>query len=319
MFLAGLEIDLAQMLGSGRAAVLAGTLGVAGPLLLGSASALPFGYAPATALFIGVILTATSVSISAQTLMELDALKTRVGMALLGAAVVDDVLGILVLSVFIALAGGAAAGAAGVLWVIIRMAAFLFASVVVGIRILPRLAERVQHLPVIEGLLAFVVAAMLLFSWSAEALGGVAAITGSFIAGAGLAQSRGAVRHRIAQGVRPLAYGFFVPLFFVGIGLETNAREISLNLLPFVGLVLLAAIISKVVGCGVAGLLGGFDRREALQLGVGMISRGEVGLVIASVGLERGVIGAEIFAVTVIVVLVTTLITPVMLKGLFSG
>jgi Kef-type K+ transport system membrane component KefB len=247
-------------------------------------------------------------------------LKSKTGVALLGAAVVDDVLGIVVLSLFVALAGGAAAGGVGAFAIVLlKMAAYLAISIFVGLRFLPRITQWVDKLPILEGTLAFVVVVMFLFSWAAEALGGVAAITGAFIAGVALARSHSHLKHKIEEGVRPLTYGFFVPLFFVGIGLETNAREIPVSLIPFVILILIVAVLSKVIGCGLAGLVGGFSRREALQLGVGMVSRGEVGLIVASVGMNNGIIGPDVFAVTVIVVLITTLVTPLLLRLTFRS
>lgn len=318
MFFAGLEINLADLLHSGRVAVIAGTLGVIVPLLLGAATALPFGYGLSHALFIGVILTATSVSISAQTLIELGVLSTRPGLALLGAAVVDDVLGILVLSVFVALAGSGAAGGAGgaaLLWVFARMALFLAGAVYLGFWLLPLGAEWVSRLPISAGLLAYAVVVALLLAVAAEALGGVAAITGAFIAGAAL--SRSEVKGEMEESFHSLAYGFFVPLFFVSIGLLVNARAITPGQIPFVVLITLVAIASKIIGCGLGARLSGFNGREALQLGTGMVSRGEVGLIVATVGVTSGIIGAEVFALTVIVVLITTLVTPLMLRLAF--
>ncbi len=318
MFYAGLEINLPDLLRSGRVAVLAGVLGVISPLLLGTATSLPFGYEMQRALFIGVVLTATSVSISAQTLMELGVLQSRPGLALLGAAVVDDVLGILILSIFVALVGvggGASAGAAGIAWVLVRIIVYLTLAVYLGFWLLPLAVRWVSGLGISEGVLAFVVVAALLFAFTAEVLGGVAAITGSFIAG--IALSRSDLRMQIEDGIHSLAYGFFVPIFFVSIGLATNARVISLELLPFVIAVTVVAILSKIVGSGLGALLGGFNRLEATQLGVGMVSRGEVGLIVASVGLTAGIIGQEVFAVAVIIVLVTTLVTPLLLRMVF--
>ncbi len=320
MFYAGLEISLSEMLNAGRVAVLAGVLGVIAPLIFGALVAIPFGYDLQHAIFIGVILTATSVSISAQTLMELNVLGSRSALALLGAAVVDDVLGILVLSLFVALVGtggAASSGAAGIAWVLVRMTLYLAGAVYLGFWLLPKGVRWASGLHVSEGVLAFVVVTMLLFSYLAEVLGGVAAITGAFIAGVAL--SRSEFKGQIESGIHALGYGFFVPLFFVGIGLLTNARVISLELLPFVLLITGVAIVTKIVGCGLGGLIGGFSRREALQLGVGMISRGEVGLIVATVGITSGIIGQEVFALTVIVVLVTTLITPLLLRAAFRN
>lgn len=320
MFFAGMEIDLEEMGQAGRVAILAGVMGVIVPFGLGALTALPFGYSLQAALFIGVILTATSVSISAQTLMELNMLRSRAGLTLLGAAVVDDVLGILVLSIFVALAGSGAAGGAGpleVLWVLFRMILFLGGAIYLGFWLLPKGLRWASRLPVSEGGLAFVIVAALLFASLSEIIGGVAAITGAFIAGAAI--SRSDHRLQIEEGLHALAYGFFVPLFFVSIGLLTDARTLTLEQLPFVLLIVVVAVISKILGSGLGALIGGFNRREALQLGVGMVSRGEVGLIVATVGVNAGLIGPELFTVAVVVVLVTTLLTPPLLRITFRG
>lgn len=318
MFFAGLEIDLGEMSRAGRVALLAGVMGVIVPLGLGALTALPFGYSLQAALFIGVILTATSVSISAQTLMELNMLRSRPGLTLLGAAVVDDVLGILVLSIFVALAGSGAAGGAGaleVLWVLLRMAVFLGGAIYLGFWLLPKGLRWASRLPISEAGLSFVIVMALLFAALSEIIGGVAAITGAFIAGAAL--SRSDQRLQIEEGLHAIAYGFFVPLFFVSIGLLTDARTLTAEQLPFVLLIVLVAILSKILGSGAGALVGGFNRWEALQLGVGMVSRGEVGLIVATVGVNVGLIGPELFTVAVVVVLVTTLLTPPLLRLTF--
>jgi len=176
MFAAGLEVDFDAMIRAGKPALLGGILGVVSPVLLGMAVALPFGYAFEPSLAIGLVLAATSVSISAQTLMELGVLRTRVGMALLGAAVVDDVLVILFFSLFGALAVGEGGGLLTILWVLFRMVAVLAVSVWLGARLLPRLLHLVDRLPISEGVTAFVLVAILLLAWSAEFLGGMAGL-----------------------------------------------------------------------------------------------------------------------------------------------
>lgn len=315
MFVAGLEVDVEEMLRSGRVAALAGILGVISPLILGTATALLFDFSMERSIFLGVILSATSVSISAQTLMELGVLRSREGLTLLGAAVVDDVLVILVLSLFIALAGGGAVSAAALGWIVVKMVLYLVGAVAIGHWMLPRATSWVARLPVSEGNLAFAVVVTLFAAWSAEALGGVATITGAFLAGVFFRRTH--VFHAVEEGMHKLTYAFLVPIFFVSIGLEANARVLGLRAMPFVLTICVIAIISKIAGSGLGALMGGFERDEALRTGIGMVSRGEVGLIVATVGLTQGVIAEDLFSVAVIAVLVTTLATPIMLRSAF--
>jgi len=316
MFLAGLEIDPREMRRTGRVAALAGVSGVIVPLVLGGLVALPFGYRGQAAIFVGVILTATSVSISAQTLLELGKLRSREGLALLGAAVIDDVLVILLLSVFTAMAeGGASPGT--VLNILLKMIAYLSVTTLLGFFLLPRLAEWVNGQPISQGLAALVLVTALLFAWSAEVVGGLAAITGAFIAGVGFGRSR--LRGEIERDMRTITYAFLVPIFFVSIGLKTNARLLAGPDVAFALALLLVAAISKVVGCGLGARLGGYTNQESLRVGVGMISRGEVGLIVASVGVNAGLIKTELFSVVTFIVLVTTLITPLLLRLTFMN
>nr|WP_290667914.1 cation:proton antiporter [Ardenticatena sp.] len=311
MFLAGLEIEPEEFFRSGAVAAWAGLSGVVVPLVGGALLALLFGYPGIESIFIGIILTATSVSISAQTLMELGYLRSKVGIALLGAAVVDDVLGILILSLFVALAGAGSSGA-GLAWLVVRMVLFLVGGYVVGRAVLPRFVEWADEIPLAESMVAAVLAVMFLYGWAAETIGAVAPITGTFLVGLILTQSR--LQHKIADRLFPIAFGFLVPIFLVNIGLNANLRILNQQQWLFGGLLVLVAVLGKVVGCGAGARLGGFEAREAFQLGVGMISRGEVGLIVATIGLSEGVIGADIFAVTVLMVLATTLITPPFLR-----
>ena len=314
MFVAGMEVDLGEMRRAGRVAINGGVLGVLVPLLLGALIALPFGYAGQSAIFVGVILTATSVSISAQTLLELGVLRTREGIALLAAAVVDDVLVIVLLSVFLALAGGAA-GVGAVALVIANMLLYLALAGAAGWFVLPRLARWVDRQPISEGLAALVLVSALAFAWAAEVVGGLAAITGAFIAGVGLGRS--ALRDKIEDKMHTITYAYLVPIFFVSIGLQANVREIAGPLLPFLIVLFIVAVASKLIGAGLGARLGGFDNRQALRVGIGMVSRGEVGLIVASVGVNENIIPQEVFSVVVVLVLLTTLATPLLLRAVF--
>src|SRR3990172_10046351 len=310
MFIAGMEVDLREMSRSGRVAVLGGGLGVAVPLLMGALVAGPFGYRGASGVFVGIVLTATSVSISAQTLLELGVLRTREGLAMLGAAVVDDILVIVLLSVFLALAGGASAPGA-VAIVVVRMLVYLVLAGVAGWFAMPPLMRWVDRQPISEGLASLLLSILLLFSFAAEVVGGLAAITGSFLAGVGLGRSP--LREETEGKIRTITYAFVVPVFFVSIGLQADARAIAGPSLLLLLALLLVAVASKVIGSGLGALLGGFAGRQALRVGIGMISRGEVGLIVATVGVGQGLIDAELFSIVVILVLLTTIITPLLL------
>jgi Kef-type K+ transport system membrane component KefB len=316
MFLAGLEVDVLEMRRTGRVATLAGVIGVIVPLALGALAVLPFGYRGQAALFVGMILTATSVSISAQTLLELGLLRSREGVALLGAAVVDDVLVILLLSVFIAVAASGA-GSGAVVLVLVRMLLYLGLATAAGFLLLPRLADWADVQPISEGLTALVLVVTLAFAWTAEVGGGLAAITGAFIAGLGFGRSH--LRATIGHSMHTITYAFLVPIFFVSIGLQTNVRLLTGQGLLLVIVLVIVAVVSKVLGGGLGARLGGFTNRESLRVGVGMISRGEVGLIVASVGVNAGLIKTELFSVVTIIVLITTLITPPLLRQAFAS
>jgi Kef-type K+ transport system membrane component KefB len=315
MFIAGLEVDIEAMVESGRASVLSGAFGALAPLILAPPAMALFGYDLRHGIFIGLILAATSTSISAQTLMELGVLRTRVGTVLMGSAVVDDILVILFLSLFTALTMGGGGGTVAVLLVLARIVLFMVVALFVGMRIIPKLVIWVERLPISQSLLSLVVVMVLLYSWAAEALGGMASITGAFVAG--LAFARTGHHRRIESAMSTLSYSWLVPVFFVSIGLDTNARILGLSGIPFALVLVLLAILTKIAGCGLGARLGGCTLSEARAVGVGMVSRGEVGLIIATVGLSTGLIGQGVYAASVIVVLVTTVITPVMLRALY--
>jgi Kef-type K+ transport system membrane component KefB len=315
MFIAGLELHLDELTRNTRVAGYAGFLGVLVPTLTGWGAGRLFGMDNAAATFLGLTLGATSVSISAQTLMELKVLRSRVGLSLLGAAVFDDILVILSLSVFLAVEAGAGS-LGGVLWILVRMIAFLALSAAFGWWVLPWLMRRVASLPVSEGVLTLALVVMFVYGLAAELLGGMAAITGSFIAGLMMAHS--GEKERVERGVHALAYGLFVPVFFINIGLSVNARELEIGMLWFALVITLTAIIGKWLGAGLGARLGGLNVRESVQLGAGMVSRGEVGLIVASVGSQQGLVVPNEFSAIVAMVLITTIVTPPILRSLFT-
>ncbi|HSL42423.1 MAG TPA: cation:proton antiporter [Anaerolineales bacterium] len=315
MFIAGLELHLNELTRNTRVAAYGGALGVLVPTLLGWGAGRLFGLEDTVALFLGLTLGATSVSISAQTLMELKVLRSRVGLSLLGAAVFDDILVILGLSIFLAVTSGAGS-LGGVVWILVKMIAFLSLSLAFGVWVLPWLMRRVSHLPISQGVLTLALVVMLTYGVAAELLGGMAAITGAFIAG--LMTARSGERERVEQGVHALAYGLFVPIFFINIGLSVNARTLQVDMIIFTLVITLTAIVGKWLGSGIGARLAGLSRRESVQLGAGMVSRGEVGLIVAGVGINQGLVDSDLFSAIVAMVLVTTLVTPPILRALFA-
>jgi len=317
MFIAGIETDLAEMRRVGHVAFWSAAGGVILPMAGGAATAWAFGLPLVwQGVFIGAILTATSVSISAQTLMELGALRSREGTAILGAAVIDDVMGIMVLSVVAALArAGGDAGGWSIVITCVRLMLFFVVAWWAG-RFFVAILRTARALRASQAILAAVVVVTFLYAWSAEYLGGVAAITGSYLAGLLFAQTP--FKSIIDEGIHPLTYSIFVPVFFVSIGLQANAQALGPQL-AFVLTLVLVAIVAKAVGCGIGAAVAGFNVPQSMRVGVGMVSRGEVGLIVAGYGLSNGLIDRDVFSASVVMVLATTMVTPPLLKLAFPS
>jgi Kef-type K+ transport system membrane component KefB len=323
MFMAGLEVDPASMREVGKPALFAGLIGVIVPLVIITPVTAMFNIPIENALFIGILFASMSTSITAQVMFELGVLQRKEGITLLGAALVDDAIVILLVSLFIAINPGNVilpadtSNVRAIPEVLIRIVFFFVAGTAFAWFALPRLMNWIGRLRITEGPLAFALVAVLLMSVAAEAIGGVAAITGAFLAGFAIRQSRRSVVEQVERGIHTLNYGFLVPLFFVSIGLQANLRLLTAELLPFALVITVLAIVTKVVGAGGGVKLAGFDNLSAVRIGVGMISRGEVGLIIASIGVGYGILTPETFTVVIFVVLVTTIITPPLVRWSF--
>ncbi len=309
MFLAGLETDTETMRKVSLPAFSVATGGVVLPFVGGLGIGLAFNLSTSEALFLGAILTATSVSISAQTLRELGRLRSREGTTILAAAVIDDVMGIIVLAfVFAATGGGDPLVSIG------KMAIFLPVAFVLGQRVLSPLANRTMHNLPDEAQLAILLGLALGYGWAAEHLGGVAAVTGAYMAG--LIASQTNMGEKAVHGLNWLGYSFFIPIFFVAIGLQANFA--SLGSAPLLVLALLGvAVVSKIGGCYVGGRVARLNHTESARIGVGMMSRGEVALVIASAGLAAGIVEEKLFSAAIVMTLVTTILTPIILKLMY--
>ncbi len=309
LFNAGLEMHLDELRRIGRIALYSGMIGQLLSIALVIPVTLVAQYTSGTAFFVAMMLAPTSVSISAQAIRELGHLRSNEGIALLGAAIIDDVTAIILVSVLLAVSV-TGDGLGSVVHVMFRLVLFLVVATGIGWIVLPRLADRVADLPISSGPLAFAVCSALLFGWSAEAFGGMAAITGAFIAGVCLSRTRSDVRRVIGEGLHSLSYGLLVPIFFVDIGLRTDLHQLTWGILPFAAGLLAVAIAAKIVGCGLGARLGGFDSRSALRVGAGMVSRGEVGLIIGAIALQYRLIPGDVFPAIVLVILGTALVTP---------
>jgi Kef-type K+ transport system membrane component KefB len=311
MFIAGVETDTETMKKVTLPAFAVAIGGVVLPFIGGLAIGIAFNLSTSESLFLGAILTATSVSISAQTLRELGRLRSREGTTILAAAVIDDVLGIIVLAFVFA-----STGSGDPFIAIAKMAIFLPVAFVLGQRVLAPLGSRwLPRLPQ-EAQLGVLLGVALGYSWAAEHLGGVAAVTGAYMAGLLLSQTD--MAHKSMEGLNRVGYGFFVPIFFVAIGLQANFG--SLGSAPLlVGALLLVAIVAKVAGCYVGARLARLSNEESAIIGVGMMSRGEVALVVAAAGLQAGIVEDKLFSAAIVMTLVTTILTPIALKLMYRA
>ncbi len=318
MFLAGLETDIGMMKAAVGPAFWAACGGVVLPFGGGIVVARAVGYGWSEAVFTGTVLTATSVSITAQTLMNLNKLRSKVGSTILGGAVIDDVLGLVVLSLVVALElnrghlPGSSWMSVGV--TVGRMAVFLLLVFWLGPSFTRFIFNQKRHLPGPHTSMAAALGLAFFFAFLADYGGGMAAITGSYLAGLLVAATPAHVE--VVEEVRSMTNSFFGPLFFVSIGLEINARKLGGHF-GFFLLILLVAVLGKVLGCGLGAWFKGFNGRDSLIVGVGMIPRGEVGLITASIGWSAGLISAEIYSLVIILVLATTLVTPILLRLCF--
>jgi Kef-type K+ transport system membrane component KefB len=312
MFMAGLETDTVALRKVGKASFLTATGGVILPLVGGVVVGLAFGLEWHHALFLGTVLTATSVSITAQTLREMGKLRGREGSTILGAAVIDDVMGVIVFALVMSLSGEG-----NVLLTLGKMILFFPIAWFIGDKIVPVLVRWEQHLHNREASLTLLLGLVLIYAWAAEVFGSVATITGAYLLGVVVARHADA-GHIIHEGSASIGYAFFIPIFFINIGLQAQAQGLIAAPLLTITLIVVA-ILTKVVGGGLGALWGGMKGRSAVQVGVGMISRGEVALVIAGAGLSAGLIDTGIFSVLIVVTLATTLVTPPLLRLVFGA
>lgn len=311
MFCVGLETKRSEILRVGRTGLLVGSLGIVLPLLGGYAFGSALGLGWAESLFLGTALVATSVGITARVLADRGLLATRFARIIITAAVVDDVLGLIVLSVVSGVVKGSVS-LGDITLVGVQAAAFIAASVTALPWLIVRGERLIEGARIANAPYAVAIASMLLFAAVAEQIG-LAGIVGAFFVGMGFAE--GPDRWELKTRTEPL-YEWLVPFFFVSLGTRVNVPLLAEKSVLLPGLALVAiAIATKIVGCGLA--VANEGPRAALAIGVGMVPRGEVGLIVAAIGQGLGIVSAPVFAMIVLVVAISTLVVPPVLPALF--
>ena len=322
MFTAGLETDLQELKKTGKASFVIAVFGVLVPLLFGFITASFFNQTSTAEgvshtlqnIFIGIILTATSVSITVETLKELGKLNTRAGNAILGAAIIDDILGIVALTLITSCADSSV----NIVLVLGKVILFFVFAILAGMLFYKFFIYWVQRYN--RDMRRFVVISFvfcLILAFLAEEWFGVADITGAFIAG--LILSNTSCVHYITSRFETISYMLLSPIFFASIGIQVDLSGMNQTLLLFTVVLVVIAIISKIIGCGLGAKLCHYSTKESLQVGVGMVSRGEVALIVASKGAALGLMSAVNFGPIVVVVVITTIVTPILLKIVFSS
>ncbi|MBS6005568.1 MAG: cation:proton antiporter [Clostridium baratii] len=321
MFTAGLEADVNELKKTGKAATVIAILGVLVPLLGGFLVSYIFSGEMGTVdtnallqdIFVGVILTATSVSITVQTLKELGSLNSRAGNTILGAALIDDILGIIILTIITSLADTSV----NIYLVFIKIILFFVFAIIFAIvfkKVFKIWADKYNGDVRRFAITSFVIC--LLLSFIAEEVFGVADITGAFIAG--LIISNNKKSEYIDSRFETLSYMLLSPIFFASIGIRVEITGMNLDAIIFTVVLLIIAILTKIIGCALGAKLCKYSTHESIQIGAGMVSRGEVALIVANKGIAVSLINSSFLTPIVIVVVITTVITPILLEITFS-
>ena len=319
MFSAGLETNIDNLKKSGIKATILACAGVGVPLALGTVLYMCFyGFAaPGSiefmrALFIGTILTATSVSITVQVLRELGKISTEVGTTIMSAAIIDDVIGIVVLTAVIGLKDPSA----NIGMVCVKTVLFFAFSLVVGIiifKIMQKLDTKWRHtrrIPIMGLALALV------FSYIADKYFGVADITGAFVAGIILSSLDDS--EYIDRKMDINSYMIFGPVFFASVGLQTNLRSVDTTVIAFSLAFVVIGLLGKILGCGLVAKILGYNNSDSFKIGVGMMTRGEVALIVAQRGLKAEIIDSRYFTAVILLIIISSILTPVIMKAIYA-
>ena len=311
MFIAGLEGNLEMLIKYWKPSLIVAVLGVIVPT--GSAAllcSLFFGFSWETSLFIGLVLSATSVSITVQVLREMGRMDSKEGAMILGAAVADDILCVILLGLSISFIGSRGTTGLDLIGLIGPKVLFFVIAFVLGKWFVPRFLEIFSKLSASEN--ETTAALILCFGFAAIAvLMDMSDVLGAYFAGLAISETK--FKEKLSLKIEPIGYAVFIPVFFVSIGLSISFKGMQNDIL-FIVLLIIIAILGKQIGCGFGAKLFGLTWNEANIVGAGMVSRGEMALVVANVALNAGVIDASHYTAMIVVTVITTLIAPVILK-----
>jgi monovalent cation:proton antiporter-2 (CPA2) family protein len=311
MFIAGLETDIDEFKRTGKASTFVGFGGIIVPLVLGYFAGIILNLTTMESWFLGLLLSATSVSISVQALKEMNRLKTPEGATILGAAVIDDVVVIIALAFLMSFAGGDV----NLTTLILKKVIFFAGAILIGGKAIPWFLKKFSSLKVTETVISSALIICFVYAYLAEYTG-VAAIIGAYIAGVAISVTD--FKHEVFEKVETISYSIFVPVFFTSIGVTAEFAGITDNIV-LIAILSVLAILTKLIGSAIGAKVAGFGWNSSLGIGSAMVSRGEVALIIAAIGLEAALLSQEMFAVLVVVVLVTTIVTPPMMKLFFKS
>jgi Kef-type K+ transport system membrane component KefB len=312
LFIAGLEITPREFLRGGAAAFTVGSLGVVVPFFVGYYAFAAFGIEALQSILIATALTATSIAISIQVLTELGKMQSKEARLVLGAAIVDDILAIAVLSVVVSMVqtGNTQPAIFDIVLLIIQVLGTFAVILIVSVLIIPRILHT-ERLWKSKGSLEGIVTAAFFAAAGIAAFLGLSPIVGAFAIGMAVASTR--IIHQVHDYVDKLQI-IFAPLFFAIIGAQVDLRGVNLDVLFLAGIIIAIAVATKLIGCGLPSLLFLKDRSRSMRVGIGMVSRGEVGLIVAGVGVSSGALTNNIYTAVIIMVAATTVITPIWLK-----
>jgi Kef-type K+ transport system membrane component KefB len=312
LFIAGLEITPREFLRGGAASFTVGSLGVIVPFFVGFYIFLTFGLEAIESMLVATALTATSIAITIQVLTELGKMQTKEARLILGAAIVDDILAIAALSVVTTMVhtGDTTPAILDIAFLILKILG-LFAVLLIGsVILIPRILH-IERLWRSEGSMEGVTTAAFFGAAGLAAFVGLSPIVGSFSVGMAVASTR--VIKKVEEYVSKLGI-IFAPLFFAIIGAQVDLRGVNIEVLYLSGIIIAIAVVTKLVGCGLPALIFLKNKGRAMKVGIGMVSRGEVGLIVAGVGVSSGALSADIYTTVIIMVALTTIITPIWLK-----
>ena len=310
LFTAGMETDFKQLRSLWRSSLLISALGVLTALGGGFAAALLFGEPSFESFFIGVVIASMSTSITVETLTEMGKLNTKTGTALLGASLFDDILVIILLAVVMGTGeSGFTLGAMTI--ILLKIIAFFAFAIAAGVFVNKIFNWTIGRIGEKRRFTIFAIAYCFLLAYLAE-LFGLADITGAYLAGIAFCRTRNV--EKLETKTHSMSYMFFTPVFLANIGIHTSFDGMTANMMLFAAVLSVVAIASKVIGCGLGAKISRYTNRESVQIGVGMIARGEVSFIVATKGIAVGYISSMMFPSIIVVVLVTVFITPLLLK-----